>query len=134
MSSWSQNGNCKSVSLGEANVPSCANIFVEFGDITVTKLQGKIESPLENPILIEVFRLEKSERKIPSYRIPDLKDRILAFSSNDEGEFCHPGLPDGYYLLRFGTEEGGMNCSWIKVRIAKNSVDRNIKVQLSIGI
>lgn len=134
LSGLSQTDSCKSVSLGEGNVPRCASVFVEFRDITARRIKGRIESGLDSPILIEIYKLEKKERKLDSYAITGLKDPILTIETNTNGDFCHPGLTDGYYLLRFGTEDGGFNCTWIKVRISKQSVDRKIKVDLSIGI
>lgn len=132
LSGHSQSPRCVSRSV-DAKV-RCAHIGVEFGEITTSKLSGTVESPLKEPILIEVFRIPTNETKGASYNLDSYERLVVAFETDKKGKFCHPGLPDGNYLVRFGTIHGDWNCSYQKIRIRRGSSERKSKVTLEIGI
>lgn len=128
----SQSAKCKSVSVEWR--PACANMIVEFRGITTSKLAGSIENPIGEPILVEVFAIRPQDKKGSSYSLADDDRRIVAFETDVKGKFCHPGLPEGDYVLRFGTISGGWNCSYQKVKIRNRAAERKTKVSLEIGI
>jgi hypothetical protein len=127
----SQSSDCRSESV-DKNV-RCANIYVEFGDVTTSRLSGIVDSPLDVPIVVEIYKINRSERRKDSYKLIQGREPTIAIETNAEGKFCHPGLADGHYVVRFGTSDGGWNCSWIKVHILKGSIDKKIKVDLTLG-
>lgn len=132
ISVFTQDRGCKSRTV-EGRV-ACANMIVEFAAIASDRLQGRIDWPGNGPVRIEVYKVKRSDRKRDSYRLTDEHDPVLIFETDEEGRFCHPGLEDGFYVVRFGTQDGGWNCTWIKVRIAKGIPRSMIRASLEIGI
>ncbi len=128
----SQITKCSSVTVDK--YPRCANLIVEYRTLTTSKLKGRVEWPVEAPVLLEIYKIEKSDWKKNSYDLTQGRAPIGVTETDKEGRFCHPGINDGYYVLRFGSEEQGWNCTWVKVRIVKGAPERNLKVSLEIGI
>jgi hypothetical protein len=126
-----QSTGCRSASVHRS--VSCASVIVEFADITAKRIRGKVELPSDERVIIEVFEIERSKRKDSAYNSTSGRPSIV-LETNERGEFCHSGLADGDYVLRFGSDNGGWNCSWIKVRISKTSRDRKMKIHLTAGI
>ena len=71
--------------------------------------------------------------KLNVWRISPNDSKWEVFKTNKKKEFCLRKFPSGYYVLKFGTNDGDWNCSWIKVFISAKNKDRKIKVDLSIG-
>lgn len=128
----SQAGKSRSVSRDKS--VQCANMIVEFGNVTTSSFRGKIEWPLESPILVEIYKIKKNEQNSPVYDLVKNRTLYTALETNDKGEFYRPGLPYGYYAVRFGATEGGWNCSYLKIKMLKNASDVRIKARLDIGI
>lgn len=132
LSGLAQDSGCKSRSVQDG--VACESVIEEYADVESDRLQGRIEWPGDGPVRIEVYKIKRSERKRDSHRLTNEYDPILIFETDEEGRFCHPGLADGYYVIRIGTLDGGWNCTWIKVRILNGLPRRMIRASLSIGI
>ena len=129
---WSQSGKCRSVSADKS--AACASILVEYAAITSSRLFGKVNWPGEGPVIVEVYKVSKVDTKAGLHSATYGKEPVIVLETNERGEFCHPGLVDGLYVVKFGIEGVGWNCTWIQVRIAKNAPERKVRVGLEIGI
>ncbi len=123
---------CKSVSVN--GLVNCGAESVKFKNITSNKLAGIVESRIGLPIFVEVYKIDKKNMKVDFAELVDVKEPFMTIQTNDAGEFCHSGLSDGYYLIRFGTPYGDWNCSWIRVHILRGGSFRKVKVELTLGI
>ena len=112
----SQSSRCKAktADFGQRCVD---HILVEYLPVTTSRFWGTVESHLDKPILIEVFSISAADRKKPSYDLANVDQRVLAFAPDSNGRFCHPGLKDGYYVIRYGSD--GSKCTYQKVRIRR---------------
>ncbi len=137
LSGWvyAQPNVCKSVSTELE--PGCANEYREFKELTTSKLWGRVEYPITGelayPVYVAIYKIRKDERKENSYNLVKFREPTIIIQANEKGEFCHPGLAEGYYVVKFGYHEPGFNCSWIKVRILKSSPEIRVKGEISIG-
>ncbi|HRJ89095.1 MAG TPA: hypothetical protein PLN05_07165 [Pyrinomonadaceae bacterium] len=128
----SQSKKCRAESADRS--VRCANLLVEYPRVSTSRLTGKVDWPGDVPLIVEVYRIDRSERKLSSYDLTKSRVPTHVFETDPSGSFCHPGLPEGYYVVRFGTDDGGWNCTWIKVRIANGLPKRTIRATLEIGI
>ena len=126
-----QSGKCRSVSVDRS--AGCANMVVEYRGITARRLVGKVDWPGDSRVVIEVFKVNRIKEDEGLWSATDRLSPIIVLETNERGEFCHSGLEDGLYVIKFGTDEGGWNCSWIKVRIARTGAERKVEIGLEIG-
>lgn len=129
---FSQSGRCRSVSSDMS--AGSANIIVEYRDVTTSRLFGKVEWPGDGIVILEVFKVDRIGKGESLWSATQGREPLIVLETNDTGEFCHPGLSDGVYVIKFGTPGGGWNCTWIKVRIARTAPERKVNVGLEIGI
>ncbi len=137
VSGTAQSNVCKSVTVGDSI--DCANMIGLLKNVTTSKLAGQVISEMGEPldgvrVLVEIYKIDKKELKIESWSLTDLKKPFITIRANEKGEFCQPGLSEGYYVIRFGTSNGEWNCTWVRVHILRNSTFQKIKFALSIGI
>ncbi len=108
---------------------------VDFGRIKVKELKGNVRTSvnINDSIILEIYKFSKDELKEKSLLPVINKMPLNTFEINKNGEFYIEEFPEGYYVLKFGTESGGWNCSWIIVEVSKKSRDRKIEVSLELG-
>jgi len=124
---------CKSATVDK--VVKCANVYVELVGLTSRRLQGRVGNPHKDSLaIVEIYKVGKEERKSSPSDVVQSHKPYAVIETNRDGEFCYPGLPDGYYVIRFGTSGGDLNCSHVKVRILSDSANRKLNVALDYGI
>lgn len=47
----------------------CASLFEEYKSIEVKQLKGRVDSPLEIPIVIEIYKISKNVLKDDAYKL-----------------------------------------------------------------
>src|SRR5687767_12728740 len=86
--------------------------------------------PFSNAI-VDVFPLKKSLRRSLARPGVGVNDPVRSYKTNERGEFCLDGFPDGSYELRFGTDEFAYNHAIMKVRKARSGSAKWIDVTLT---
>ncbi len=104
------------------DLPHGANELVEYGQIKVTRMQGRIEfgsseGPANN-IVVEVFEIKDLDGDRDLYRVADARSRLAACVTGKDGEFRFSDLPSGRYLVRAGTRQAaGWNFAYITIKL-----------------
>ncbi len=133
ISALAQTKDCRKESLQVSKAIQCANIIVQLAEIKVKNLKGIVNTSADK-VLIEVYKIRKEETKQDSYNLTKNKSPYIIIETDNNNEFCIKNISQGYYILKFGTADGGWNCSWMKVSVFKNNKDRKIKASLELGI
>ena len=128
---FSQSGKCRSVSVERS--ASCANVYIQAESVTSRRLFGKVDWPGEGSVVLEVFKIDRIGKNEDLSSATSGMEPFIVLETNERGEFCHSGLDDGLYIVKFGIDGGGWNCTWVKVRIARTAAERKIEVGLEIG-
>lgn len=129
VSSYAQ--NCKSISVDAS--ASCANMVVEIRGVTSGRLEGQINPRVGLPIVVTVYRASKANKKRSAYSAADETSPVVSFEADENGRFCYPALPEGYYVVKFGTYSGAWNCTWMKLHIVSGAPVVKVKTDLTLG-
>jgi hypothetical protein len=132
VTAFSQSKNFKSKKTD--NEVRCANMSASFDNIRVKELKGRAESMSDQPFVFQIYKIKENEFEKAPYNLIDGKSPIKSFETNAEGKFRVKNFPEGYYVLKLGTSDGGWNCAWIAVQVSRKNKDRKIEVGLDIGI
>lgn len=124
--------NCNS--KVSSRLSQCANIVFIAKSLKVKEIKGIITSPLDSPAIIEIYKISEEQSKEDPYNLTRYETPFKVYETNEDGEFCIKNFPEGYYVLKFGTSDGGWNCTWMIVQVSKNTKDRKIELGLEIGI
>lgn len=112
----------------------CASLIVELSSINTRLIRGKVGPDAVTPIVIEIYAVPPKMWKKDSYLITkEIKARRVS-RTDLNGNYFLPSLKTGRYVIKFGTTDGGMNCSYIKVRLSRRYSLKNINTELSVGI
>jgi hypothetical protein len=128
--------NCKKMSPRSETESIGANYSVQLSTLyKVRTIFGAVNHPTSAPIptaIVDVYRVSKFPKKSEPSKIASEVTRMASYQAKN-GRFCLADLPDGNYVLRFGTDQFAFAHLYIKVRKSKSASSIPIKVELSVG-
>jgi hypothetical protein len=129
--------DCKSPSEESPTASIGANEVVQFSDVkTVRVLVGKVldanDSPIEN-VIVDVFKVGKLTTTSEGGDLIYDKIPVKSYRVDRNGSFCIGNMPDGEYVLRFGTDVFAFKHTLIKVRKKRSGSRKPIEINLTPG-
>jgi hypothetical protein len=131
--------DCKRSSMRSPIQSIGANESVQYSSVhRVKKISGKVSYLNGEPILnaiIDVYRVRSFTQNRSPFPSELVKDGSVAksYSVDKKGRFCLIGLPNGYYILRIGTDQTGFKHLYIKVRKKSSYSSKTIRIELEVG-